>query len=123
MHVMGWYLVKRRDNFTFAFTITHLAYVMTVFCLGLGIFLFDTMSRPVLGPIQPPMQRVSGTLFLGVKRSGREADHSSPPIAEVKNAWSYASTPPYIFMAWCLVKHRDNFTLTFTFRNHKQTYS
>jgi hypothetical protein len=23
--------------------------------------------------------------------------------------------PQYVFMAWCLVKHRDNFTLPFTF--------
>jgi len=43
---------------------------------------------------------------LGVKRPGRKADHSSPPRAEVKNAY----TSPYDFMAWCLVKHRDNFT-------------
>jgi hypothetical protein len=27
-----------------------------------------------------------------------------------KNEWSYTSTPQYAFMAWCLVKHRDNFT-------------
>jgi hypothetical protein len=27
-----------------------------------------------------------------------------------KNVWSYTSTPQYAFMAWCLVKHRDNFT-------------
>jgi hypothetical protein len=32
--------------------------------------------------------------------------------AGVKNAWSYTSTPQYIFMAWCLVKRRDNFTFT-----------
>jgi hypothetical protein len=31
--------------------------------------------------------------------------------AEVKNAWNYTSSPQYIFMAWCLVKHRDNFSL------------
>jgi hypothetical protein len=37
-----------------------------------------------------------------VKRSGREADHSSPYSAEVKNAWTYNSTPQYVFMAWCL---------------------
>jgi len=30
--------------------------------------------------------------------------------AEVKNAWSYTSTPQYSFMAWCLAKHRDNLT-------------
>jgi hypothetical protein len=23
--------------------------------------------------------------------------------------------PQYVFKAWCLVKHRDNFTCTFTF--------
>jgi hypothetical protein len=53
----------------------------------------------------------TGAIFLGVKRPGREADHSAPSSAEVKNAWSYTSTPQYVFMAWCLVKHRDNFTL------------
>jgi hypothetical protein len=26
--------------------------------------------------------------------------------------WSYTSTPPYVFMAWCLVKHKDNCTFT-----------
>jgi hypothetical protein len=33
---------------------------------------------------QPPIQWVSGALYLRVKRSGREADHSSPFSAEVK---------------------------------------
>jgi hypothetical protein len=31
---------------------------------------------------------------LGVKRLGREHDHSPPSSAEVKNAWSYTSTLP-----------------------------
>jgi hypothetical protein len=65
-------------------------------------------------PTQPPIQRVPGTVSLGVKRQGREADHSPPSSAGVKNAWSYTSTPQYVFMAWCLVKHRHNFTFTFT---------
>jgi hypothetical protein len=43
---------------------------------------------------------------------GREADHSPPSSAEVKNAWSYTSTPPYVFMALYLAKHRDNFNFT-----------
>jgi hypothetical protein len=30
---------------------------------------------------------------LGVKWPGREADHSPPSSAEVKNEWSYTSTP------------------------------
>jgi hypothetical protein len=50
---------------------------------GLGIFLSITASRTALGPTHP-LQWVSGTLFLGVKRPGREADHSPPSSAEVK---------------------------------------
>jgi hypothetical protein len=45
-------------------------------------------SRPALGPIQPPIQWVLGALSLGVKRPGREADHSPPNSAEVKKTWS-----------------------------------
>jgi hypothetical protein len=81
----------------------------------LGIFLFTTASRTALGPTQPPIQWVPGVPSLEVKRPGREADHSPTSSAEVKNAWSYTSTPLYVFMAWCLVKHRDNCTFTFTF--------
>jgi hypothetical protein len=51
---------------------------------GPGIFLFTTASRPALGLTQPTIQWVRGALFLGVKRSGREADHSPPSSAEVK---------------------------------------
>jgi len=35
-----------------------------------------------------------------VKWSGHEIDSSLPSNAKVKNAWSYAPTPPYIFMVW-----------------------
>jgi hypothetical protein len=79
----------------------------------LRIFLFTIVSRLALGPTQPPIQWVPGALSLGVKRLGYEDDHSPPPSSEVKNAWSYTSTPQYAFMAWCLVKHRDNFTLPY----------
>jgi hypothetical protein len=80
---------------------------------GLRIFLFTTASRTALRPIKPPIQWVPGAVSLGVKRRGREADHSPPSSAEVKNAWSLPPLPQYAFMAWCLVKHRDNFTFTF----------
>jgi len=36
------------------------------------------------GPTQPPIHWVPGGLFLGVKRPGREADHSPPSSAEIK---------------------------------------
>jgi hypothetical protein len=51
---------------------------------GMGIFLFTTASRTALGPTQPPVQWVPGALSLEVTRPGREADHSPPSSAEVK---------------------------------------
>jgi len=41
--------------------------------------------RPALGPTQPSIQWVSGTLSLGVKWPGREADHLPMASAEVDN--------------------------------------
>jgi hypothetical protein len=52
--------------------------------VGLGIFHFDTVSRPALGTIQPPIQWVPGALPLEVKWPGREADQSPPSSAEVR---------------------------------------
>jgi hypothetical protein len=37
------------------------------------------------GARQPPVQWVPGALFLGVKRSRREANHSPPSSPEIKN--------------------------------------
>jgi len=50
------------------------------------------VSRMALGPAQPPMQWVPAALSLGVKRLGREADHSPPSSAEL--CVEYISTPP-----------------------------
>jgi hypothetical protein len=74
-----------------------------------GIFLFATASRPALGSTQLPIQWVSWALSQGIKWPGREADHSSPSSAEVKNAWIYTLTPPYTFMSLYLIKHRIQF--------------
>jgi len=41
---------------------------------GVGVFLNTTASRTTLGPTQPRIKWVGGTLPLGVKRPGREAD-------------------------------------------------
>jgi hypothetical protein len=74
---------------------------------------FSLHHRVQNGSGAHPAPWVPGALSLGVKRPGREADHSPPSSAKVKNTWSYTSTPQYVFMAWCLVKHRDNFTFNF----------
>jgi hypothetical protein len=57
---------------------------------GVGIFLLTNASRLALGPTQ----WVPGDLSQGLKRWGREADHSPPSSAEVNNACYYTSTPP-----------------------------
>jgi hypothetical protein len=64
-------------------------------------------------PVSCPIKEGEKAVTLGVKLPGRESDHSPPSIAEFKNVWSYTSTPPYVFMAWYLVKQRENFTITF----------
>jgi hypothetical protein len=61
---------------------------------GLGIFLFTTASRTALGPTQPPIQWVLGSLSLGVKLPGREAYHSPPSSAEVEERVEHTSNPP-----------------------------
>lgn len=48
------------------------------------IFLFMT-SGLALKPTQPPIQWVWGVFSPGVKRPGREADHSPPSPVEIKN--------------------------------------
>jgi hypothetical protein len=80
------------------------------FPVGAGNFSLHHRIRNGSGAYPASYQMGS---FLRVKRPGREADYSPPTSAEVKNAWSYTSTPQYVFMAWCLVKHRDNFTFTY----------
>jgi hypothetical protein len=72
----------------------------------MGLFSFAAASWPALGPTQPPTQWVPR-----VKWQGRESNHSPPSRAKVKNAWDYTSTPQYLFMAWCLDKRKENFTL------------
>jgi hypothetical protein len=83
---------------------------------GLGIFLFTTVSRTALGPTQPPIQWVPGALSLGVKQPGREADHSPPSSAEVKECAELylhsPNTPPW---RGAQLKHRTTLPLPLPF--------
>jgi hypothetical protein len=78
---------------------------------GMGIFLFDTASRPALGPTQPPIQWVPVVLTLVVKRQRREANQSPPSTAGVKECVELYLQCLIVFMTWCLVKCKDNFIL------------
>jgi hypothetical protein len=79
--------------------------------LGLGVRvpvgsrIFSSPNCPdrLLSATQPPIQWVQEALSPGVKRSGCEADHSPQTRAEVKKIWIYTFTPPYAFMAQCLI--------------------
>jgi hypothetical protein len=62
--------------------------------------IFSSPCRPDR-PWGPPNFLSNGTWgsFPGVKRTGRENDHSPLTNTEVKKIWIYTSTPPYAFMA------------------------
>jgi hypothetical protein len=72
--------------------------------LGLGIFFLTTASKTALGPTQPPIKWVPRALSLGVKLPGREADHSSPSSAELKECVElylhFPSTPSWRVLSY-----------------------
>jgi hypothetical protein len=71
---------------------------------GLEISLFTTASTSALGHTQPPIQWVPVALSMGVNWPGREADHSPPSSADVKNAFIYTYTPPIRLIGVVLIE-------------------
>jgi hypothetical protein len=72
--------------------------------LGAGNFSPHPRVQTVSGAHSSSYPVGSRGSFPEVKQPEREADQSPPSSVEVKNAWSYTSTPQYAFMAWCSVK-------------------
>jgi hypothetical protein len=67
------------------------------------------------GAHPPSHQMDTGVPYPGVKQPGREANHSPPSSADIKNAWSCNSTPPNVFMEWFLINSvRNNLILLYT---------
>jgi hypothetical protein len=59
------------------------------------------------GPNQALTEWGPGASFPEERRMGGKSNHSPLYSAKIINAWS--CTSPYVFMAWCLIKHSDNF--------------
>jgi hypothetical protein len=83
-----------------------------LFWAGVGI-LFFLSSPPRQDRLWGPPSFLSngcwGFFLRGVKRPGCEADHSLRSSDGVKNAWSYTTIPPCVFIVWFLVKLRIRF--------------
>jgi hypothetical protein len=82
---------------------------------GLGIFLFTAASGTAVGPTQPSIQWVTGSLSLRAKWLGCEADYSPPSSSQVKECVELYIHSPYT-PSWSgaqLKKHRDNFSFSF----------
>jgi hypothetical protein len=57
-------------------------------------------------------QLYSHIMGTAVERPDREADQSPHSSTNVKNVGVIHPLPPYVFIEWCLIKHKDNFTFT-----------
>jgi hypothetical protein len=60
---------------------------------GKGFFSLCHGVQTGSGAYQASYPMCKTVISAWVKRPGREADHSPPSSVEVKNAWSYTSTP------------------------------
>jgi hypothetical protein len=67
-----------------------------------AVSLLANAFRSTLEPCPPFNQSELLTLSPRKKWQVCEADNWPPPNAEVKNGWSFTSTPNYVFMLWCL---------------------
>jgi hypothetical protein len=63
------------------------------FCQRQETCFYSTAFSVTLGPTQPPIHWISGTIYSRVKLQGGEADHSPPSDTEVKNVELYLHAP------------------------------
>jgi hypothetical protein len=80
----------------------------SVFLAGLEISIFTIATRSTLGKNHSLNQVYNDCLPHGKATGTRTRPLTSIfDHAEIKNAWSYTSTPKHILMAWCVIEHRD----------------
>jgi hypothetical protein len=74
--------------------------------------LFFTAYEQTFGDHPTTYPVGSAGSFPGLKRPKRRAVRSTPSSTEVKNEWSYTSTPPHAFMTRCLIRIALTLSLT-----------
>jgi hypothetical protein len=68
-------------------------------CPIMVLYFMDlSMQSQLLHAMSPSIIDISGPSYC-VELPGREADHSPPSSAEVKNGGDIPPLPPYVFMA------------------------
>jgi hypothetical protein len=96
---MAWCSVKAQGQlYLNLFLVKVTEQVMNFTNLYYNVFSLHHRVQNGSGVHPASIQWVLGAISPGVKRPGREADHSHPSSSEVRNAWSYTSTPQYVFM-------------------------
>jgi flagellar basal body-associated protein FliL len=84
--------------------------IIIIIITTITIIIWEFFSSPSLQPTQPPIQWVQGAFSLGVKRPRREADHSPPSSAEVKECvelYLHSPTRLHGVVLSLKKKHRD----------------
>jgi hypothetical protein len=82
------------------------------------IFLVAEAPVTALWTTKPSMQLVPAALSLPAKWPEREVNHTHS-VLEFGNSWNFVSTPRYVFMAWYVIKYRENFILNlYSHRTH-----
>jgi hypothetical protein len=59
--------------------------------------MIKTLRNQPYAPKWKQEEGLEGDIYIYIP--GREADHSPPTSAEIKNTWIYTSTSPYVLMA------------------------
>jgi len=96
---------KKKHEYIFRFRQVSISYRYFSAGTMMRTFLFATASRAVLGHTQPPIQWVLKAANPGVKRRGVKLNI---PL-RIRMRGALPLLPPYVLMAWCLVKHMGNF--------------
>jgi hypothetical protein len=77
---------------------------------GVQRFFFDTTSASILRLNNFVIQQAPETLYTGIKKTEREADHSPPTGAKITDNYAYEHfLSAHLSMVYTLIKHMKNF--------------